>query len=127
MIIGNHLRVNSFCAHHLLPYFGEVTIGVLPDQYYYGLSKYQRIIDKFASRPTVQEELTEEIAEFFMKNLNPLGVGVAIRAVHSCVLMRGTRSMNAEFTTSKLVGKFKENISTKDEFLKYVTDSRLRL
>lgn len=127
MIIGNHLRVNSFCEHHLLPYFGEVTIGILPDEWFYGLSKYQRIVDKLASRPSVQEALTEDIANFFNKELKPLGVGVAIRAIHSCVLMRGTKSANAEFTTSKLIGKFKDNASTKDEFLKYVTDSRLRL
>jgi GTP cyclohydrolase IA len=127
MIVGNHLRLFSICQHHLLPYFGEVTIGYIPQGKIFGLSKFQRAIDKYASMPTIQEELTRSILRFFEDQLNPRGVGVVIKAIHTCVMARGTKSADAEFTTTMLTGRFKENADTRAEFLKYVTDSRLRL
>ena len=128
MIIGNHLRLFSFCEHHLLPFFGEVAIGYIPDTKIFGLSKFQRLIDKVSSRPQLQERLTHQILEEIKNRLDPKGIGVVIKAIHTCVFARGTQSSTAEFTTSAVDGVFKENINTKNEFLSIINaDGRLRL
>jgi GTP cyclohydrolase I len=128
MIIGNHLRLFSFCEHHLLPFFGEVAIGYIPDSKIFGLSKFQRLIDKVSSRPQLQERLTYQILGEISNRLKPKGIGVVIKAIHTCVFARGTQSTTAEFTTSAVEGIFKENINTKNEFLSIINaDSRLRL
>lgn len=128
MIIGNHLRLFSFCEHHLLPFFGEVAIGYIPDSKIFGLSKFQRLIDKVSSRPHLQERLTYQILDEINKRLKPKGIGVVIKAIHTCVFARGTQSTTAEFTTSAVEGVFKENINTKNEFLSIINaDGRLRL
>ncbi len=128
MIIGNHLRLFSFCEHHLLPFFGEVAIGYIPDNKIFGLSKFQRLIDKVSSRPQLQERLTYQILEEINNRLKPKGIGVVIKAIHTCVFARGTQSTTAEFTTSAVEGVFKENINTKNEFLSIINaDGRLRL
>jgi GTP cyclohydrolase I len=128
MIIGNHLRLFSFCEHHLLPFFGEVAIGYIPDNKIFGLSKFQRLIDKISSRPQLQERLTYQILEEINNRLKPKGIGVVIKAIHTCVFARGTQSTTAEFTTSAVEGIFKENINTKNEFLSIINaDGRLRL
>lgn len=128
MIIGNHLRLFSFCEHHLLPFFGEVAIGYIPDTKIFGLSKFQRLIDKVSSRPQLQERLTHQILEEIKNRLEPKGIGVVIKAIHTCVFARGTQSSTAEFTTSAVDGVFKENINTKNEFLSIINaDGRLRL
>lgn len=128
MIIGNHLRLFSFCEHHLLPFFGEVAIGYIPNNKIFGLSKFQRLVDKVASRPQLQERLTYQILEEIKNKLDPKGVGVVIKAIHTCVFARGTQSSSAEFTTSAVDGIFKENINTKQEFLSIInSDGRLRI
>jgi GTP cyclohydrolase I len=128
MIIGNHLRLFSFCEHHLLPFFGEVAIGYIPDNKIFGLSKFQRLIDKVSSRPQLQERLTYQILDEINNRLKPKGIGVVIKAIHTCVFARGTQSTTAEFTTSAVEGVFKENINTKNEFLSIINaDGRLRL
>lgn len=128
MIIGNHLRLFSFCEHHLLPFFGEVAIGYIPHTKIFGLSKFQRLIDKVSSRPQLQERLTHQILEEIKNRLEPKGIGVVIKAIHTCVFARGTQSSTAEFTTSAVDGVFKENINTKNEFLSIINaDGRLRL
>jgi GTP cyclohydrolase IA len=128
MIIGNHLKLFSFCEHHLLPFFGEVAIGYIPDGRVFGLSKFQRLIDKLASKPTIQEKLTEEITGQVNAMLKPLGVGVVMRAIHTCVFARGVQSTQAEFTTSYMFGNFRDNLSTRQEFLSVVmSDGRSRL
>lgn len=128
MIIGNHLRLFSFCEHHLLPFFGEVAIGYIPDTKIFGLSKFQRLIDKVSSRPQLQERLTYQILDEINNRLKPKGIGVVIKAIHTCVFARGTQSTTAEFTTSAVEGIFKENINTKNEFLSIInSDGRLRI
>ncbi len=128
MIIGNHLRLFSFCEHHLLPFFGEVAIGYIPDRKIFGLSKFQRLVDKVSSRPQLQERLTYQILEEIKYRLQPKGVGVVIKAIHTCVFARGTQSSSAEFTTSAVDGIFKDNINTKQEFFSIInSDGRLRL
>lgn len=128
MIIGNHLRLFSFCEHHLLPFFGEVAIGYIPDNKFFGLSKFQRLIDKVSSKPQLQERLTHQILGEINKRIKPKGIGVVIKAIHTCVFARGTQSSTAEFTTSAVEGVFKENINTKNEFLSIINaNGRLRL
>jgi GTP cyclohydrolase I len=99
MIIGNHLKLFSFCEHHLLPFFGEVAIGYIPDKKIFGLSKFQRLVDRVASRPQLQERLTYQILEEIKNRLEPKGIGVVVKAIHTCVFARGTQSSAAEFTT----------------------------
>lgn len=128
MIVGNHLRLFSFCEHHLLPFFGEVAIGYIPNNKIFGLSKFQRLVDKVSSRPQLQERLTYQILEEIKNRLEPKGVGVVIKAIHTCVFARGTQSSSAEFTTSAVDGIFKENNNTKQEFFSIInSDGRLRL
>lgn len=128
MIIGNHLRVFSFCEHHLLPFFGEATIAYLPEKKILGLSKFQRLIDKCAATPTLQERLTQEVKLRLIDLLNPRGVAIQIKAIHTCVLARGPLSSNAEFTTTALYGRFKESADTRNEFIQSISNnSRVRM
>ena len=120
MIIGNHLKLFSICEHHLLPFFGEAAIGYIPSGKIFGLSKFQRLVDKISSRPQLQERLTQEIAKEIEQRLNPLGVGVIVRAIHTCVFARGTQSATAEFTTNAMLGRFRDQQSTRHEFLSVV-------
>jgi GTP cyclohydrolase I len=127
MIIANHLRVFSFCEHHLLPFYGETAIGYIPDRKILGLSKFQRIVDKFASKPQVQEELTGAIISYINELLNPKGIGIVIKAIHTCVFARGPQSTNAEFTTSAMTGIFRSGSETRQEFLQMIDNNRSRL
>jgi GTP cyclohydrolase IA len=128
MIIGNHLRLFSICEHHLLPFFGEVAIGYIPNDKIFGLSKLQRIVDKFSSMPQLQERLTTDILSFIKFLIQPQGVAVQIKAIHTCVFARGTQSSSAEFTTMSVSGLMKDNAQTRDEFLQNINaGGRLRL
>jgi GTP cyclohydrolase I len=128
MIIGNHLRLFSVCEHHLLPFFGEVAICYIPDKWIFGLSKFQRIVDAIASKPQLQERLTHEILEFIQKNIEPKGIAVQVKAIHTCVFARGVQSSTAEFTTTAVIGALKENPQARNEFLQNInSDGRLRL
>jgi GTP cyclohydrolase I len=108
MIIAQDLRLFSFCEHHLLPFYGIVNIGYIPSEKIFGLSKLQRVVDKFASMPTLQERLTQEIIDFIWKTIQPKGVIVQCKAIHTCIVARGTNSTNAQYTTSAVYGNFKE-------------------
>jgi GTP cyclohydrolase I len=127
MVIGNHLKLFSICEHHLLPFFGEVSIGYIPQGTVLGLSKFQRIVDKFASKPQIQERLTSEILKFIQQITNAKGAGVVIKAIHTCVFARGVQSASAEFTTTALGGVFKTQHETRAEFLKSIDDNRMRI
>ena len=127
MITGNHLRLFSICEHHLLPFFGDVAIAYIPNNLIFGLSKLQRIVDKFASKPQIQERLTSDIANFINYLIKPKGVAVQVKAIHTCVFARGTQSTNAEFTTTKVLGLFKEDRQAHDEFLKTIQSQRMQL
>jgi GTP cyclohydrolase I len=127
MVIGNHLKLYSICEHHLLPFFGEVTIGYIPQGRVLGLSKFQRLVDKIASRPSIQERLTSDVLKFLMDTLKPKGAGVLIKAIHTCVFARGVQSASAEFTTTALGGVFKSQPETRAEFLKSIDNNRFRI
>jgi len=127
MIVGNHLRVFSFCEHHLLPFFGEASIAYIPNKEIFGLSKFQRLVDRFASTPQIQERLTTQIIDFIEERLVPKGVAIQLKCIHTCVFARGVNTQGAEFTTTAVRGVMKDNPQAREEFLSSIADSRLRI
>jgi len=120
MVLIKDITFYSLCEHHLLPFFGKVHIAYIPNGVICGLSKLVRTVRAFALRPQVQERLTEEIADFIQKELNPKGVGVVLAAEHLCMSMRGVMSPGHITVTSALRGVFMKDIKTREEFLKLI-------
>lgn len=123
MVLVKDINFYSFCEHHLLPFFGKVHIAYIPNKKILGLSKLVRTVRAFALRPQVQERLTEEIADFLEKELEPKGVGVVIEAEHLCMSMRGVMSPGHLTVTSALRGRLLEDLKTREEFLKLIKGS----
>jgi GTP cyclohydrolase I len=117
LIIVQGIRVVSMCEHHLLPFVGEAVVGYLPNLWVVGLSKIPRLVEAYARRFQIQERLTQQVADALMDNLQPLGVGVVIRAQHSCMAVRGVRQESAYMTTSALLGYMREKPELRAEFL----------
>ena len=115
MVVLQHIPVRSVCAHHLMPFYGEATVAYIPDERLCGISKLSRIVDYFARRPQVQEELTSDITGFICEQLSPLGAGVIIKATHMCMAMRGV-SHSGIMTTSSLKGLFLSDGTVRAEF-----------
>jgi len=119
MVILKDIEFYSFCSHHLLPFIGKAHVGYIPNKKICGISKLARVVDKFASRPQLQERLTQEIADFIKKELKPKGVMVVIEAQHLCMKMRGIKKQNSVMVTSSLKGAFNKQ-EVRDEFLKLI-------
>jgi GTP cyclohydrolase I len=117
MIIIKDIEIYSMCEHHILPFFGKCHIGYVPQGKIYGVSKLARVVDAFARRLQIQERLTQQIAETIMKPIFAKGVGVVIEAKHMCMMMRGVEKQNSVMTTSTMLGCFRSDPRTRDEFL----------
>jgi len=120
MVIVKDIEIFSLCEHHLLPFFGRCHVAYIPTDKVIGLSKIPRLVDVFARRLQVQERLTNQIAETIMARIKPLGVGVVIEARHLCMIMRGVEKQNSVAVTSAMLGAFREEIETREEFLSLV-------
>jgi len=116
MVIEKDITLYSMCEHHLMPFYGKAHIAYIPDGKVVGISKLARTVDVFAKRPQIQEKLTCEIADAIMKNLNPLGVIVAIEAEHTCMTMRGVKKPGTKTFTFVCRGEFEKNQNLKNTF-----------
>jgi len=117
MVVVKDIEFYSLCEHHMLPFYGRMHVAYIPDGKIVGLSKLARIVDVFARRLQVQERLTVQIAEAIQDVLKPKGVGVVADAAHLCMMMRGVQKQNSSTMTSCLLGSFRSNPSTRQEFL----------
>jgi GTP cyclohydrolase IA len=122
IILVQDIELYSLCEHHLLPFIGRAHVAYLPNGKVIGLSKVARIVDVFARRLQIQENLTTQIAESLMRCLEPSGVAVVVEAKHLCMMMRGVEKQNSVMKTSCLLGTFKEDARTRSEFLSLLKD-----
>jgi len=120
MVMVKDIEMFSMCEHHMLPFFGKAHVAYIPNGKIVGLSKIPRIVDVYAQRLQVQERLTEQIAEGLCSVLNPTGVGVVIEAYHLCMMMRGVEKQHSSTVTSAMLGEFRDNPRTREEFLSLV-------
>jgi GTP cyclohydrolase IA len=126
MILVRDIEIYSLCEHHLLPFFGRAHVAYLPDGKIVGLSKIPRVVEVFARRLQVQERLTDQVADALCRVLKPLGVGVVIEAYHLCMMMRGVEKQNSYAITSTMLGRFREDMRTRAEFLDLIQHRRNR-
>jgi GTP cyclohydrolase I len=120
MVIVKDIEFFSMCEHHMLPFFGKMHVAYLPKDRVIGLSKIPRIIDMYARRLQVQERLTQQVAEAMEGVISPRGVGVLCEARHFCMMMRGVEEQHSGTVTSTMLGSFRTDKSTRDEFLSLV-------
>ena len=117
MVVVRDVEFFSLCEHHLLPFFGKAHVGYIPNGNVIGLSKIPRIIDMYARRLQVQERLTHQIADAIQDVLKPNGVAVVMEGRHMCMQMRGVEKQNSLATTSTMLGRFRESVRTRNEFM----------
>ena len=120
MVIVKDIEVFSLCEHHLLPFFGKCHVAYLPNKKVIGLSKIPRIVDMFARRLQIQERLTNQIASTIQESIRPQGVGVVMEARHLCMMMRGVEKQHSQTITSAMLGVFRDQQQTREEFLSLV-------
>jgi GTP cyclohydrolase IA len=117
MILCKDLDFYALCEHHLLPFMGKAHIAYLPNRKIVGLSKLARMVEIYARRLQVQERMTTQIAQTIMEEIDPLGVAVVLEAEHMCMRMRGIEKQNSFVTTSAMLGVFRTNVETRQEFI----------
>jgi len=120
MVVVKDVEFYSQCEHHMLPFFGRVHVGYIPDGTIIGLSKIARIVDVFARRLQVQERMTAQIADGLMSILQPKGVGVVVEANHFCMMMRGVQKQNSSTLSSAMRGIFQQDVRTRMEFMELI-------
>ncbi|MHB8501554.1 MAG: GTP cyclohydrolase I FolE [Candidatus Acidiferrales bacterium] len=120
MVVVKDIEFFSLCEHHLLPFFGKCHVAYLPNKRVIGLSKVARLVNMFARRLQIQERLTSQIAAAIQEKISPEGVGVIIEARHLCMQMRGVEKQHGQAVTSAMLGGFRHNKQTRDEFLSLV-------
>jgi GTP cyclohydrolase I len=125
MVVVKDIDFYSMCEHHMLPFYGKAHVAYIPDGKVIGLSKIPLIVDMFARRLQIQEQMTSQIANFLQETLNPQGVAVVVEGAHMCAMMRGVKKENTKMTTSKMTGCFKENAKTRAEFLQHIANTSL--
>ena len=123
MVVVKDIEFYSMCEHHMLPIIGKVHVAYIPNGKVVGLSKIPRVVDLFARRLQIQEQLTEQICDALNETVNPKGVAVVIDARHMCMEMRGVQKINSSTVTSALRGLFKKEKKTKDEFMSIISSS----
>ena len=117
MVLVKNMELYSLCEHHMLPFIGKAHVAYLPNGKVLGLSKVARIVDMYARRLQIQENLTREIAEAMQQVTGASGVAVVIEAQHMCMMMRGVEKQNSSMVTSVMLGQFRDNAATRSEFL----------
>jgi GTP cyclohydrolase I len=120
MVIVKDIEFFSMCEHHMLPFYGKAHIAYLARNKVIGLSKLPRLVDVFARRLQIQERMTQQIAETIQELLDPVGVGVIAEAQHFCMMMRGVEKQHSGTVTSAMLGAFRNNKETRDEFLSLI-------
>ncbi len=124
MVVVANIEYYSMCEHHLLPFFGVAHVGYIPNGKVVGLSKIPRIVDMFARRFQIQEQMTLQIADIIEETLQPDGVGIIVEGQHMCMMMRGVQKDQARMITSAMLGSFKEDEKTRTEFLNLLHKER---
>lgn len=125
MVVVRDIELYSLCEHHLLPFFGRCHVAYIPKNKVVGLSKIARMVNMYARRLQIQERLTSQIANAIQDKLNPQGVGVIVEARHLCMVMRGVEKQHSTASTSAMLGVFRENKQTRDEFLSLVRGGKV--
>ena len=126
MVVVRDVEFFSLCEHHLLPFFGKAHVGYIPNGKVIGLSKIPRIIDMYARRLQVQERLTHQIADAIQDVLKPNGVAIVMEGRHMCMQMRGVEKQNSLATTSTMLGRFRESVRTRNEFMYLINRPNIR-
>jgi GTP cyclohydrolase I len=121
MVIVKDIDFFSMCEHHLLPFYGKAHVAYIPNGKIIGLSKIPRLVEVFSRRLQVQERMTQQIAQALYDGLEPEGVGVVVEARHLCMMMRGVEKQNSVATTSAMLGSFREDERTRNEFLNLIS------
>jgi GTP cyclohydrolase I len=124
MVVVKDIELYSLCEHHLLPFFGKCHVAYIPNKKVVGLSKIARLVNMFARRLQIQERLTSQIAQAIQEKLSPEGVGVVVEARHLCMVMRGVEKQHSAAMTSAMLGAFRENKQTRDEFLSLINHGK---
>ena len=127
MVVVKDIEFFSMCEHHMLPFLGRAHVAYAPSNKVIGLSKIPRIVEMYARRLQVQERMTRQIADLINEVLHPYGVAVVIEASHMCSMMRGVKKEHARMVTSSMLGCFKENEMTRNEFLHFIEAPRVAI